>query len=65
METKTDKGILLKGIRAVAAHYKASTRSIQNLINEGIIPTYRIGKNTHFYSGEIDEALRDKSREKQ
>lgn len=64
METKTDKGVLLKGIRAVAAHYKASTRSIQELVNSGKIPVYRIGKNTHFYSGEIDEALRDKSREK-
>lgn len=65
METKTDKGTLLKGVREVAKYYKASTRSIQELINKGAIPTYRIGKGTHFYSNEIDEALRDRSKEKQ
>lgn len=55
-----DKGKLLKGIRAVASYYGASSASIQKLINTGAIPSYRIGKGRYFYSGEIDEALREK-----
>lgn len=56
---KMDKGILLKGIRKMAEHYKCSTASIQKYVNEGKIPTYRIGRNRYAYSNEIDYALKD------
>lgn len=54
-----DKGILLKGIRKMAENYHCSTASIQALINNGVIPTYRIGRNRYAYSNEIDQALKD------
>lgn len=54
-----NKGILLKGIRKMAEHYKCSTASIQTLVNNGVIPTYRIGRNRYAYSNEIDLALKD------
>lgn len=56
---KMDKGTLLKGIRKMAEHYKCSTASIQKYVNEGKIPTYRIGRNRYAYSNEIDYALKD------
>lgn len=59
MEAKTEKGTYLKGIRAVANYYKCSTASVQELVNDGKIPSYRIGRNRYFYSNEIDNALRD------
>lgn len=55
------KGTYLKGIRRVAEFYKCSTRTIQELVNNGTIPSYRIGRNRYFWSNEIDEALRDKT----
>lgn len=58
-----EKGTYLKGIRQVAKFYQCSTRSVQSLINNGIIPSYRIGRNRYFWSNEIDEALRDKTNE--
>ena len=58
MEAK-EKGILLKGIKRTAEYYKCGVASIQKLVNEGSIPSYRIGRNRYFYSGEIDEALRE------
>jgi len=65
METaEINKGTLLKGIREVVAYYKSSTSTIQDLVNRGLIPSYRIGRNRYFYSGEIDEALRDRTNDK-
>lgn len=61
METK--QKTLLKGIKRAAKYYKCSVASIQKLVNEGIIPSYRIGRNRYFYAEEIDDALRDKSEE--
>lgn len=58
MET-SEKGMLLKGIRKMASHYQCSPSSVQQLINEGAIPTYKIGRNRYAYSGEIDSALKD------
>lgn len=52
---------LLKGIKRVADYYKCSVASIQKLVNEGIIPSYRIGRNRYFYAEEIDAALKDQS----
>lgn len=54
-----NKGVLLKGIRKMAEHYHCSSASIQALVNNGIIPTYRIGRNRYAYSNEIDQALKD------
>lgn len=59
--TTTDKGILLKGIRRVAAYYQCSVQKIQDLINDGTIPSYKLGKNRYFYTNEIDDALRDRT----
>lgn len=59
METTTKKGTLLKGLREVAAFYKCSTTSISNLVKNGSIPSYRIGRNRYFYSDEIDSALKE------
>jgi hypothetical protein len=59
MET-TPRGILLKGIKRTAAYYQCSVQSIQNLVNDKKIPCYKIGRTRYFYSGEIDEALREK-----
>lgn len=55
-----EKGTYLKGIRRVAEFYKCSTASIQKLVNNGTIPSYRIGHGRYFWSNEIDDALRDK-----
>ena len=57
----TDKGTLLKGIRRVAEYYQCSVQKIQDLINDGTIPSYKLGKNRYFYTNEIDEALRDRT----
>lgn len=62
---ETGKGTLLKGIKRVAEFYKCSVRTIQELVNKGIIPSYKLGRNRYFYSNEIDEALRDRSKEKE
>lgn len=59
MSKEQDKRILLKGIRQIAEHYRCSTASIQALVNNGVIPTYRIGRNRYAYSNEIDLALKD------
>lgn len=59
-----NKGTLLKGIKRAAEYYKCSTRTIQELVNNGTIPSYRLGKSRYFYSNEIDEALKDRSFEK-
>lgn len=60
-----EKGTYLKGIRRVAEFYQCSIQSIQNLVNAGAIPSYRIGKNRYFWSNEIDDALRDKTCKKE
>jgi excisionase family DNA binding protein len=62
---ETDKGTLLKGVKRAAGFYQCSVRTIQELVNKGAIPSYRLGRNRYFYSNEIDEALRDKSKEKE
>lgn len=59
MIKENEKGILLKGIRKMAEHYHCSSASIQALVNNGIIPTYRIGRNRYAYSNEIDQAFKD------
>lgn len=61
MNNITTKGVYLKGIKRVAEFYKCSTASIQSLVNNGTIPSYRIGRNRYFWSNEIDNALRDKT----
>lgn len=61
----TDKGTLLKGIKRVSEYYKCSVRTIQELVNNGTIPSYKLGRNRYFYSNEIDEALKDRSKEKE
>lgn len=57
----TSNKTLLKGIKRVADYYKCSVTSIQKLVNEGVIPSYRIGRNRYFYAEEIDAALKDQS----
>lgn len=64
MNNNTNKGVLLKGVRRIAEYYQSSTRSIQELINAGVIPTYRIGRNRYAYSNEIDAALLDRKEAK-
>lgn len=59
----TSKGILLKGIKKTAEYYQCSTSSIQKLVNKGCIPSYRVGRNRYFYSNEIDEALKDNTKQ--
>jgi excisionase family DNA binding protein len=61
----TGKGSMLKGIKRVAAYYKCSVRTVQELVNKGVIPSYKLGRNRYFYSNEIDDALRDKSKGKE
>ncbi len=61
----SNKGVLLKGIKRAAEFFQCSTRTIQELVNNGTIPSYMLGKNRYFYSNEIDEALRDRSKEKE
>jgi excisionase family DNA binding protein len=58
---ETNNRTLLKGIKRAANYYKCSVASIQKLVNEGVIPFYRIGRNRYFYAEEIDAALKDQS----
>lgn len=61
MNNTNNKGVYLKGIRKVAQFYQCSVSSIQSLVNNGTIPSYRIGRNRYFWSNEIDDALRDET----
>lgn len=53
----------VKGIRRLAEFYQCSVQKIQDLINDGTIPSYKLGKNRYFYTSEVDKALRDRSLE--
>lgn len=59
-----DKGVRLRGMRAVAKFYGCSTATVQKWVNERTVPFYNIGTHRFFYSAEIDEALRDKGNDK-
>ncbi|MDR2004173.1 MAG: hypothetical protein LBQ74_14170 [Prevotella sp.] len=58
-EPRESGRVLLKGIKRTAAYYQCSVQMIQDLVNNRVIPSYRLGRNRYFYSDEIDAALRE------
>lgn len=58
------KGYKLKGIKRVSEYYRCSISIIQDLVNKGTIPGYRLNRSWYFWSNEIDEALRVKGDKK-
>ena len=49
---------MLRGIKAVAEHYKCSTKTVQDWVNKKTVPFLKIGNGYRFYVDEIDKVLR-------
>lgn len=51
-----EKGVILKGYRAIAKHRKINEKEIPKLIAAGA-PIYHIGNSFQCYSNELDEFI--------
>jgi len=56
--TATEHGTKLIGLRELSKHLNCGLNSALKLKNEGKVPYYQIGNRFHFYSDEVDAALR-------
>ncbi|MBE6245840.1 MAG: DUF3853 family protein [Bacteroidales bacterium] len=52
------RGEKIKGIRGLAKYLGCSVSKAQDMKNKGLLPYYNVGKLVHFFSGEVDNALK-------